>query len=155
MNILRVLASVRIKVCVVVVLLIIVTLREISFHPSQQKPEDILMRNYSHTAQPPRKQRTSTEYTILGKRLHSLYKMSSYKPGQNSPPLQHAVKTILNIMNQELSASAPQTGDKANSIRPEFHPANARDMKFVRFVLFIDFWLLTSLMQPLVLTIIL
>ena len=138
MYILRVLASVKIKVCTAVVLLIIVTLRRISLNASQEEAKQILTRNYSLTEQPPRKERTSTEYTILGKRLHSLYRMSSYKPGQNSPPLQHAVKTILNIMNQELSNSS-QTGDMA---RPEFHPSDARDIKFVRFVICIDYRLL-------------
>ena len=55
------------------------------------------------TASPYRHQRTSTEFTILGKRVVARYKMSEYRPGQSSEPLQYAVKTLLTILNEEIS----------------------------------------------------
>ena len=137
MNIIRILASLKFKISLTAVFLLIVTLRErrISSFYDMEEPKVNLLKNYSRTAPPTRKQRTSTEYTILGKRLQSIFTMSSYSPGQNSPPLQHAVKTILSMMNKELSDSeANNIVDKTNTISHDFHPANARQIKFVRFV---------------------
>ena len=137
MTFIRALASVKFKMFLAFVLLIIVTVRErkiSSFHPSQQEGKQILIRNDIMTAPPTRKQRTSTEYTILGKRLHSQFSMSSYKPGQNSPPLQHAVKTVLNIINNEMSDPSKEAVKKTNFSGPDFHPAKAQKINFVRFV---------------------
>ena len=143
MNLIRLLASLKFKISVTAVFLLIVTLseRRISsfYHMEEEEDEEAkvnLLKNYSRTAPPTRKQRTSTEYFILGKRLQSIFTMSSYKPGQNSPPLQHAVKTILSMMNKELSDSSEDKNivDKTNMISHDFHPANARQIKFVRFV---------------------
>ena len=47
-------------------------------------------------------ERTSTEFTILGKKLTSKFKMTDYHPGQQSEPLRYAVKTILTIINKEI-----------------------------------------------------
>ena len=137
MNIIRILASLKFKISLTAVFLLIVTLHErrIPSFYDMEEPKVNLLKNYSRTAPPTRKQRTSTEYTILGKRLQSIFTMSSYKPGQNSPPLQHAVKTILSMMNKELSDSEDQNiVDKTNMFSHDFHPANARRIKFVRFV---------------------
>ena len=142
MNLIRLLASLKFKISVTAVFLLIVTLSErrlSSFYHMEEDEEEAkvnLLKNYSRTAPPTRKQRTSTEYFILGKRLQSIFTMSSYKPGQNSPPLQHAVKTILSMMNKELSDSSEDKNivDKTNMISQDFHPANARQIKFVRFV---------------------
>ena len=142
MNLIRLLASLKFKISVTAVFLLIVTLSErriSSFYDMEEDEEEAkvnLLKNYSRTAPPTRKQRTSTEYFILGKRLQSIFTMSSYKPGQNSPPLQHAVKTILSMMNKELSDSSEDKNivDKTNMISHDFHPANARQIKFVRFV---------------------
>ena len=138
MNIIRILASLKFKISVTAVFLLIVTLseRRISSFYDMEEPKVNLLKNYSRTPPPTRRQRTSTEYTILGKRLQSIFTMSSYKPGQNSPPLQHAVKTILSMMNKELSDSEGDKNivDKTNMISHDFHPANARQIKFVRFV---------------------
>ena len=137
MNIIRILASLKFKISMTAVFLLIVTLseRRISSFYDMEEPKVNLLKNYSRTPPPTRRQRTSTEYTILGKRLQSIFTMSSYKPGQNSPPLQHAVKTILSMMNKELSDSEDTNiVDKTNTISQDFHPANARQIKFVRFV---------------------
>ena len=158
MNLIRLLASLKFKISVTAVFLLIVTLSErrlTSFYHMEEEEEEEakvnLLKNYSRTAPPTRKQRTSTEYFILGKRLQSIFTMSSYKPGQNSPPLQHAVKTILSMMNKELSdteTEAKNIVDKTNKISHDFHPANARQIKFVRFVPSISWFVLLSHMFP-------
>ena len=153
MNIIRVLASVKFKISFTAVFLLIVTLRErrISSSYDVEEANVNLLKNYSRTAPPTRRQRTSTEYTILGKRLQSIFTMSSYSPGQNSPPLQHAVKTILSMMNKELSDTETEDKnivDKTNMISQDFHPANARQIKFVRFVPSISWFVSLSQIFP-------
>ena len=153
MNIIRILASLKFKISMTAVFILIVTFceRRISSFYDMEEPKVNLLKNYSRTPPPTRRQRTSTEFTILGKRLQSIFRMSSYKPGENSPPLQHAVKTILSMMNKELSdteTEARNIVDKTNKISHDFHPANARQIKFVRFVPSISWFVLLSHIFP-------
>ena len=153
MNIIRILASTKFKISMTAVFILIVTFceRRISSFYDMEEPKVNLLKNYSRTPPPTRRQRTSTEFTILGKRLQSIFRMSSYKPGENSPPLQHAVKTILSMMNKELSdteTEARNIVDKTNKISHDFHPANARQIKFVRFVPSISWFVLLSHIFP-------
>ena len=60
-------------------------------------------------------ERTSTEFTILGKKLTSKFPMSAYVPGKQSEPLQYAVKTMLTIMNKEMSADNINVSDGLSS----------------------------------------
>ena len=74
---------------------------------------------------------TSTEFTILGKKQVSRFKMSDYLPGKNSPPLQYSVKTLLTIMNKEFSEDVKNVSDIYNIKTPDFKIGQARKIPFI------------------------
>ena len=76
-------------------------------------------------------ERTSTEFTILGKKPTSKFKMSAYVPGKQSEPLQYAVKTILTIMNKEMSDDNNNVTDIHKIKSPDFRLSKANKIQFI------------------------
>lgn len=85
----------------------------------------------SRTPPPYRHKRTSTEFTILGKKIKSKYKLADYEPGKNSKPLQHAVKTILTILNNELNVRTKNFTEIYRIRSPDFSIAKAENISFI------------------------
>ena len=76
-------------------------------------------------------ERTSTEFTILGKKLTSKFKMTDYHPGQQSEPLRYAVKTILTIINKEISVDKYNFSDVYKIKNPDFKLTKANKIPFI------------------------
>ena len=83
------------------------------------------------TPSPLRHYRTSTEFTILGKKVASKFKMSAYKPGQSSEPLQYAVKSVLTILNREIKQTDANMSDLIRVKEPDFKLNNAERISFI------------------------
>lgn len=68
----------------------------------------------------------------MGKQVQSKFKMSAYRPGQSSEPIQYAVKNVLTILNREIRQPYSNISDLIKLIEPDFKLSFAQSIPFIK-----------------------